>query len=288
MENVDNLKNEGEKLQDNNENISEHSLDEIQEVTNKLSSLTRQKAEEIRLEISLEDSELLEELEVVLREEQKLKSKLDAQLKIEYDNLLRQPMPIIGTAEYGERQKAVMNNINIKSKEIGLDEFTYFEEVEEYINKNILFTEDDRTNANIALNDIKKKNPEIKINISKYINEINSNKKTKNLFRSYLMIKKFIGQKETNITNSLNKVSFDNVFIKSKNISDIFSLDVFKNKDIQEYLKQDFDPEEYKKYYKEFTEQKLLAENKNNIKKYIKIQTIINSQKWEEIWNNIA
>jgi len=197
-------------------------------------------------------------------------------------------MPIPGTAEYRERQETIINDINNRSKNIQLDEFTYFEDVEEYIEKNKLFTEDDKKIANIALREIKKLNSKIGININNYINKINNDIKTKNIFRIYLMIKGSIGQKETNITNLLSKESFENIVIESKNNQNIFSLNIFKNKDIQEYLKQDFNPEEYKKYYKEFTEQRLFTENKDNVKKYIKIQTAINSKEWQEMWSDVA
>lgn len=287
--NPDNLKNRSENQEEKFENIEQnHSLEDVQAFKDEVQKLTQENLKEASSIISPEDSNSMEELEELEQEVEITNTESNLLLQQEYENILRQSMPMTGTREYQERQKAVIVDINNRSKKIQLDEFTYFEELDEYIDKNPLFTEEDKTNANIALNRIKNRNPKIEINPKKYIDKIKNDTRTKDLFRSYLMINKLIGQKETSVTNLLNKGSFENVAIKTKNISNIFSLDVFKNKDIQEYLKQDFNPEEYKKHYKEFIEQKLLAENKNNIKKYIKIQSIINSPKWHEMWNNVA
>ena len=286
MQNIDNLNNENENFQDKPKEIKETSIEDIHETTEKLSELTREKAEIIKSEVE-DDLELLGEANSVLQEEEKFKKEIEE--KLNYENILRQSMPRTGTVEYRERQNAIAHKISQMAGDIKIDEFTYFEEVEEYVDENPLFKQEDRDFAkNIVLERIKEKNPMPKINAKKYIDEINYNLKTRNLFKSYLMINRLIGQKETSATNLLSKESFENIITKTKNTSDVFDLDIFKNRDIQEYLKQNFNPEEYKKYYKEFTEQRLLAENKDNIKKYIKIQSIINSPKWQEMWDNVA
>lgn len=285
MPNIDNLNNENEDFQDKPKEIKETSIEDIQETTEKLSGLIIEKADIIKSEVR-DDSESQEEIKIVLQDEEKFKKQIEERLN--YENILKQPMPIPGTAEYRERQNFIAHDISRRAGDIKIDEFTYFEELEEYIDKNPLFKQEDKNFAYKALKRIKDVIPKIEKTAEKYIKEINTDTRTKNLFRSYLMINRLIGQKETSATNLLSNESFENVVMKSKNNSNVFDLDIFKNKDIQEYLKKDFNPEEYKKYYKEFTEQRLLTENKDNIKKYIKIQSIINSQKWQEMWSNVA
>jgi len=285
MPNIDNSNNENEYFQDKSKDIKEISIEDIKETTEKLSESIIEKADIIKSEVG-DDTEAQEEIDSVLEEEENFRQKVEE--KLNYENILRQPMPISGTAEYRERQNLIAHDISRRVGDIKIDEFTYFEEVEEYIDQNPLFTKDDKNLAYKALKRIKDIIPKTEKTAEKYIKEININTRTKNLFRSYLMINRLIGQKETSVTNLLSKESFEGIVIKLKNNLDVFSLDIFKNKDIQEYLEKDFNPEEYRKYYKDFTKQRLLAENKDNIKKYIKIQSIINSQKWQEMWNNVA
>ncbi len=289
--NPDNLKNKSENQGEKFESIEQnHSLEDGKSFKEEAQKLTQENLKEASSMLSPEDSDFIEELKELEQEVKNINNESDLLLQQEYENILRQPMPIIGTKEYQERQNIIAHNISqrayiIKSK---IDEFTYFEELDDYIKNNPLFKPEDINFAKNVLKKIKEKIPEIKKTAIEYIDDIKKKQNIKNLFRSYLMINRLIGQNETSSTNLLSNESFENVVMESKNNSDIFSLDIFRNRDIQEYLKQDFNPEEYKKYYKEFIEQKLLAENKDNIKKYIKIQSIINSPKWQEMWNNIA
>jgi len=282
------------------ENISQEELEEIKE---EIYSEIDKKAEvaehvddycllsianeikAVNVELSLEKKqEIYHTIEDV--DSEIIQARIDAKKEIE--DLLKTEMPVSGTIEFRERQSIIADDINNRAKNIKIDEFTYFEELDEYIKNNPLYKQEDRDIANIILNNIKKINPEKSFDIENYISEIKNNLKIKNLFVLYLMMNGLIGKKETSIANVFKKLSFEQM-IKEVNLKEnILDINLLQNnKELKKYFNESLNLELYKDEYKGFIEQTLVEKARGSIEKEIKIHTLIYSKKWENAWNNI-